>query len=106
MKKFEMCTFVFKDLNHNQLFNFQSHSDVHNYFTRNRHNLDVGSVHTRLAFNFILYDGLRMFNTLEDDIRNAIGRDIFKYRLKYYFLSQYLSEEFFWMKSGNSLNQL
>ena len=91
IKKFEMCKFVFIDLNVTHLFNFRSHIDIHNHLTRNRYNLVVNFARTRIASNFVLNIGLQFFNSLEITIKSSPNIYTFKYRFRNFLLNQYFS---------------
>ena len=92
LKIFKFVNLYTYDINSHQFFNFHTHASIHEYPTRNSSNLVQSLVHSSLASNFILNKGLILFNSLENHVKTARNIDIFKSRLRNYYLSSYSTE--------------
>lgn len=52
--------------------------DIHSYETRQMHELFVNSTHKRQTVNIVFNKGLKLYNKLPLDLRNASNAKIFK----------------------------
>ena len=66
-----------------------SHSDIHNYPTRNNNNFieqKCNMIKSEMSINF---KSIKVWNKLPDDIRTSDSLNVFMDHLRNYFLSRY-----------------
>ena len=89
LKKYEMAKLIYNDLKGPNLFNFQQQSTIHSHNTRYSTNLSLPLPRSNLLRDSVFFQGLRTFNALENNIKNAESLPKFKKRLKRFYISSY-----------------
>ena len=89
MKKIEMCKFIYNNLDEENFFNFSTRSSVHSHDTRNRSLLNLPQPRSNLLLNSIFFEGIRVFNDLDSDVKMSCDVQSFKYKMKRDFLNSY-----------------
>ena len=84
-----MAKLIYNDLKGPNLFNFQQQSSIHSYNTRYSTNLSLPLPRSNLLKDSVFFQGLRTFNALENNIKNAESLPKFKKRLKRFYISSY-----------------
>ena len=91
--KYQACLFYFKCCKYtvpSYFCNFFTvGSDVHNYNTRNSHNVYKYSNRLKLSNNFIKYSMSNIWNTIPSHIQNIRTVSLFKNKLKKYLVTMY-----------------
>ena len=86
--KFNVACYIFK--NQNILSSF---SRSHDHFTRNRNNLLPPFERLRSTTQSVVYNGIRIWNEIPENIIGCNTMDSFKYRYKNHLIEQYESHE-------------
>ena len=89
IKKLEMCKFIYNNLDEENFFNFSTRSSVHSHDTRNRSQLNLPQPRSNLLLNSIFFEGIRVFNDLNSDVKMSCDVQSFKYKMKRDFLNSY-----------------
>ena len=89
LKKIEMSKFVFNDTRGPNFFEFSTQSSVHSHYTRNHLSLRLPHPRTNLLLKSVFYEGLKIFNSLDYDIKNCNNVHTFKFKLKCKLISSY-----------------
>ena len=66
---------------------FIKRSDIHNCQTRNNHNLDIPSYKSATGQRTFYYRAVKIWNELDDDLKNISELKRFKKKLKEYLLN-------------------
>ena len=85
----EIGKFMYNDQYNRNIFNLTPRSNVHNYNTRNRNQLNIPEIRTARAGNFLKSMGVRIWNELSDEIKDSTTMAVFKIRFKNKILDQY-----------------
>ena len=88
--KLEMCKFISQDLNNFNNFSFRPRSTVHQHNTRFNSQLVLPIPRNNIMLNSVFYKGLLLYNGLPDDFKSIFDKNMFKVKLKTYFLSLYV----------------
>ena len=89
LKKLEMAKFVFKDICGPNFFNFSTQSSLHSHYTRNHSFLSLPRPRTNLLLRSVFYEGPKIFNSLDRDIKTSNNVNTFKLKFKYKLVSSY-----------------
>ena len=68
---------------------FSLNCNIHSYATRNAANFHMPKVRTSLLHKSIIYQGPVVWNSIPDEIRNSKSLNLFKIKLKNYFIQIY-----------------
>ena len=63
--------------------------NIHNYATRQENNLYKKSVRTSFKSMTLSINGVNIWNNLNDEIKLCNNLNLFKKKLKYFYISQY-----------------
>jgi hypothetical protein len=82
----EKCKYMYNIINGNQKSNLvlQSRSEIHNYNTRNRNNIDIPRAKNSKKGNSLKCSAVKLYNKLPAEIKNSTNVRIFKRKLKNY----------------------
>ena len=70
---------------------FTLNCNIHSYLTRNATKFHLPKVRTSLYYKSIFYQGPLIWNSIPDDICTAVSFNVFKRKLKNYFIRNYSS---------------
>ena len=87
--KLESCKFIHHEINFANNFSLMSHSDYHSYSTRNNSNLSHRLYLTQIGFNFVLCQGITLYNHLDENLKTLDTMYKFKCKLKLDLISLY-----------------
>ena len=90
---FHSCILMFKASNNmlpaNVQEQFSRNEEIHKYNTRNKDKFHVKSVSSNLKYMSVNVAGVKLWNSLDREIRNSVSLNIFKKRLKLKLLQSY-----------------
>lgn len=89
IKTIEICKFIFNDLNFGHRFDFSARNVTFEHNTRYNSHLSLPQPRINSFKNSIFYDGIKLFNTLPQYLKQYDNKASFKIYLKIMLLSTY-----------------
>ena len=94
MYNFELGTFMFKQRNGllPTVFDdlFSTHSDIHSLNTKHKHKLRLPLIKKVFCEKSIIYQGTKLWNEIDDDIKNETTVNRFRSKYKKHLIKNYL----------------
>ena len=91
LRKLEMAKFVFNDVGGPNFFNFTVQSSIHSYNTRNQSSIRLPQPRSNTLLRSVFYEGIKIFNGLDPDIKSSNTAAAFKIKLKSSLIANYSS---------------
>ena len=85
--KFEFCKFIPLDFHKNKIFKLTPKSLAHSYNTRFNTYISLSHVQTNIAANFVLHKGMRVYNSLLNDLKCIDDFQKFRRTVKTFLLN-------------------
>ena len=93
INKYLICIFMYRYVNNTIPISFkdmfQYNSDVHSHFTRNSMQFRPKKLHSSLDVKSLRFTGPKLFNTIDDSIKNISSFTGFKRKMKQNFINHY-----------------